>query len=87
MICQELCAEKAVEDFSDDSFTELDEEEDDEDMADMMNYILNGEMKKGGFVEKSKSALNDNDAILPKIKLVRNPGMCELTLNLGCHFG
>ena len=68
------------------SFMELDEEED-EDMADMMNYILNGEMKQGGFVEKSRGALTDKDAILPKIKLVRNPGICELTLNLGCHFG
>ena len=86
MDSQEYDPEQAVEDFNEDSISEFDEEED-EDMADMMNYILNGEMKEGGFVEKSKSALNDDDAVLPRIKLVRNPGMCELTLNLGCHFG
>ena len=86
MDCRETVAEQAVEDFGDDSFMDSDDEED-EDMADMMNYILNGEMKKGGFVEKSNSALTDDDVVLPKIKLVRNPGMHELTINIGCHFG
>ena len=38
---QEYVNEQAAENFSEMSFMELDEEED-EDMADMMNYILNG---------------------------------------------
>ena len=75
--------------FTADQFSEDDEEEDDEDMADLMNYIKYGQAKQGGFVEKSKGTLDERVEILPQIRLVRNPGICQLTLNLGrdCHFG